>query len=411
MSNRQGVWSLVAQYQAIADQDWTMAPGAPTGVSGTAGDTQSVVSFTAPTFAGIPATITGFKVTSSSGQTATGSASPITVTGLTNGSAVTFTVQAQNAIGFGKASDASSSVTPAVPVIALNFGGDTSSGSVNVIDKIDITTLGNASDFGDLTSASSRNAGVASSTRAVCFIGFDGSSVVNNISYKEFSSSGNMSDFGDLTQAKFNGSAASNATRGIHFAGDSNLVIDYITIASAGNATDFGDANGDGEAKSTSSAASPTRMVIFGGDLSTPGRSDQIGYLTIGSTGNQNDFGDLLGGTRSTASFSSNVRGVCSGGFSASGALQNVIQYITIASTGNATDFGDMVGNGKKYHSAACSNTRGLMMGGETTSISRTNSIEYVTIASTGNASDFGDLTITETLGQGACSNSHGGLQ
>ena len=73
MSNRQGVWSLIAQYQAIADQDWTMAPGAPTGVSGTEADAQSVVSFTAPTFAGIPGTITGFKVTSSSGQTATGS--------------------------------------------------------------------------------------------------------------------------------------------------------------------------------------------------------------------------------------------------------------------------------------------------------------------------------------------------
>lgn len=114
MSNRQGVWSLIAQYQAIADQDWTMAPGAPTGVSATAGSGQATVTFTAPTFAGVPGTITGFKVTASSGETATGSSSPITVTGLTNGNAVTFTVQAQNAIGFGKASDASSSVTPVV---------------------------------------------------------------------------------------------------------------------------------------------------------------------------------------------------------------------------------------------------------------------------------------------------------
>ena len=121
MSNRNGVWSLPAQYQAIADQDWTMAPGAPTGVSATAGNAQAEVSFTAPTFAGIPGTITQFKVTSSSGQTATGSSSPITVTGLTNGNAVTFTAQAQNAIGLGKASDASSSVTPLAEVISGLF--------------------------------------------------------------------------------------------------------------------------------------------------------------------------------------------------------------------------------------------------------------------------------------------------
>ncbi len=121
MSNRNGVWSLPAQYQAIADQDWTMAPGAPTGVSATAGSAEAEVSFTAPTFAGIPGTITQFKVTSSSGQTATGSTSPITVTGLTNGNAVTFTAQAQNAIGLGKASDASSSVTPLAEVISGLF--------------------------------------------------------------------------------------------------------------------------------------------------------------------------------------------------------------------------------------------------------------------------------------------------
>ena len=121
MSNRNGVWSLPAQYQAIADQDWTMAPGAPTGVSATAGNAQAEVSFTAPTFAGIPGTITQFKVTSSSGQTATGSSSPITVTGLTNGNAVTFTAQAQNAIGLGKASDASSSVTPLAEVLSGLF--------------------------------------------------------------------------------------------------------------------------------------------------------------------------------------------------------------------------------------------------------------------------------------------------
>jgi len=391
-------------------QDGLNAPDSPTSVSGTAGDQQVSVAFTAPTDVGGSA-ITGYRAQSNDGIGASGSSSPVTVTGLTNGTNYTFNVWAINAFGYSAPSDASGSVTPAVPVLALRFGGDTTGGSVNVIDKIDITTLGNAVDYGDLTDFSSRNAGVGSSTRAVCFIGFNNTEGQNTICFKLFSSSGNMSDFGDLTESKYNFCAASNATRGIRFAGDGSVTIDYITIASEGNATDFGDADGDGEAKGVSACASPTRMTIFGGDLSSSPKTNQIGYLTIASTGNQNDFGDLLGNTRDTAAFSSNTRGICSGGFSPSGALQNVIQYITIASTGNATDFGDMVGNGKKYHSAACSNTRGLMMGGETTSVSRTNSIEYVTIASTGNAADFGDLTITETLGRGACSNAHGGLQ
>ena len=83
-------------------------PGVPTGVSAVRGDSQVVVSFTAPA-----GTVTGYTVTSNpEGITATGTASPITVTGLTNGTAYTFTVVATNAAGSGPASAASESVTP-----------------------------------------------------------------------------------------------------------------------------------------------------------------------------------------------------------------------------------------------------------------------------------------------------------
>lgn len=87
-------------------------PTAPTIGTATAGNAQASVSFTAPASNG-GATITGYKVTSlPGGITATGTASPITVTGLTNGTAYTFTVQAQNSIGYGAPSAASNSVTP-----------------------------------------------------------------------------------------------------------------------------------------------------------------------------------------------------------------------------------------------------------------------------------------------------------
>ena len=87
------------------------APGQPTAAAAVAGNGQAVVSFTAPAADG-GSPITSYTVTSSpGGKTATGTASPITVTGLTNGTPYTFTVTATNTIGTGPASAASNTIT------------------------------------------------------------------------------------------------------------------------------------------------------------------------------------------------------------------------------------------------------------------------------------------------------------
>jgi hypothetical protein len=98
-------------------------PGVPTSVSAIAGNALASVSFTAPASNG-GSPITGYTVTSSAGQTATGTASPIKVTGLTNGTAYTFTVKATNTVGSSAASAASNSVTPVAapstpPVVSI----------------------------------------------------------------------------------------------------------------------------------------------------------------------------------------------------------------------------------------------------------------------------------------------------
>jgi len=102
----------------------------------------------------------------------------------------------------------------------------------------------------------------------------------------------------------------------------------------------------------------------------------------------------------------STTRGIVGGGYP-SPANTNTINYITMASTGDATDFGDLTGL-YSVGSATSNSIRGVFCGGYT-SPSKHNLMEFVTIATTGNASDFGDMLYSRR-DFGACSDSHGGL-
>ena len=143
------VWNMTDVYRARAGNNWpstVTVPGAPTIGTATAGNAQASVTFTAPASDGGSA-ITGYRVTSTPGSiTATGASSPIVITGLSNGTAYTFTVAAQNAIGYGAESAASNSVTPAAPTgwtRILDIGGDSStSGTVSVSGYSEILVFG-----------------------------------------------------------------------------------------------------------------------------------------------------------------------------------------------------------------------------------------------------------------------------
>ncbi|SCW80545.1 DNA-binding beta-propeller fold protein YncE [Paenibacillus tianmuensis] len=100
-------------------------PDAPTNVTAEVanGELQATVKFTAPVSDGGSA-ITGYTVTSSpGGLTASGTGSPITVTGLTYGTAYTFTVVATNDLGDSNASLPSNSVTPAPATAPVTVPG------------------------------------------------------------------------------------------------------------------------------------------------------------------------------------------------------------------------------------------------------------------------------------------------
>ena len=141
----------------------------------------------------------------------------------------------------------------------------------NAIQMIHIQTLGNTSDFGDLTIASYGRSGCASRTRGVFGGGYKDASPageIDTIESIEFASQGNAADFGNSTVARaFSASTAGNQTRGIIGAGGNAPglvdVIDYITIASAGNAADFG--NLSAARSQFSGSSSPTRAIFYGG--------------------------------------------------------------------------------------------------------------------------------------------------
>jgi hypothetical protein len=289
--------------------------------------------------------------------------------------------------------------------------------STDVIDYVTITALGNTTDFGNLSATNQGGGSAASSnTRGVYHLEYT-STNVNILEFVTINKPSNTTDFGDLTSARFSGTAAvSNQTRGVYAGGylsNYSNVMDYITIATLGNAIDFGDLTSARD--SLKGLMSSTRGVFNSGRTTSSDYNNMIDYITIASTGNATDFGDSTRSVIGATGSSNGVRGVYAGGynstvFGSTGNVTEVMEYITIASTGNATDFGDLT---DEAIGAATSNATRAVMEFQRDHASGTNTdvINYWTIATTGNAADFGDQTSAAGAQRTACSNAHGGLQ
>ena len=136
---------------------------------------------------------------------------------------------------------------------------------------------------------------------------------------------------------------------------------------------------------------------MFGGGRNSSSQPiNVIDYVTIASAGNAVDFGNLTVSRHALASAADSTRGLFAGG----AAGGDVIDYVTIATTGNATDFGDLsvsrsglggVGNG----------TNACFTGGYDNN-GRSNIIDKVVVQTLGNATDHGDLTIARNVGASA---------
>jgi hypothetical protein len=211
-----------------------------------------------------------------------------------------------------------------------------------VTDTINYFTIASESsgiDFGNLTASMYGAGGHSSSTRGIWAGGNTGSQV-NVIQYVEINTLGNALDFGDLTRAVTGYECACGSpVRMLHAGGKPSAyegMIDFWNISSKGNATDFGDLT---QKKNNSAGLSNnTRGVWCRGELSDGVNVARCDYVTIASTGNATDFGSISVGRYATGA-SNQTRGIVAGGYASS--ESNLIEFITIATTGNAVYFGD----------------------------------------------------------------------
>ena len=219
-------------------------------------------------------------------------------------------------------------------------------------------------------------------------------------------SAGNATDFGDLNDTNRQKGALANSTRALCAGGSvvggsfaATNIIDYVTIQSTGDAQDFGDLS---EATNYGNPTASSIRGVFSGMTNPNGSvsTNTISYLTISTTGNTQNFGDLDFTGSGGGGLSNPTRGV----IARSGNTE--LDFITIATTGNSQDFGSLTANARYNTDAAVSSpTRGLFMIGAPVG----NTINQIEILSTGNALDFGDLTRSPG-GDAGFSNGHGGL-
>ena len=307
---------------------------------------------------------------------------------------------------------------------AVFAGGYVPGGTItSTIESVNINSLGNATKFGTLK-LNCTPTSTSSATRQLVAGGYVSPAVTDNIDYITIASSSNSVDFGTLGTARRDMAGLSNNTRSVFGGGTTTgsttptTNMEYVTSASLGSATPFGTLTASGRANAA--CASPTRGMFFGGyqAFATPVSTytNVINYITIATTGNGTDFGDLAvdnnGQKAGLAAFSSSTRGVVGGGAiygpdAPAYTPYDTIEYVTIASTGNAQDFGNLTGV-NNYLSGTTNSVRGIFNQGS--SPTYLNTIQYVTIASTGDAQDFGDCINDFFTYNNAGSDSHGGI-
>ena len=228
--------------------------------------------------------------------------------------------------------------------------------------------------------------------------GFVSPSSQNVMDFIEIATTGNAADFGDLTVILRNIATCASSTRGTFAGGQSasnSDVICFTTISSSGGANDFGNLREAMTNSNEGCISDNTRgIILYGGPTSLPQPTVQgtLDFITIPTTGDSSVFGELSVARRQSASMASPTRGVfATGKNDTTSTYLKLIDFVIIQTQGTAVTFGEISTNGREQSVGAGNKTRGLIAGG-LESPTPYQSIDFITLATEGNGQDFGDL-------------------
>ena len=192
--------------------------------------------------------------------------------------------------------------------------------------------------------------------------------------------------------------------------------IEYVTIATTGNAAAFGVIHGagpnswDGSSNLSGTAGDGRGLIMAGHDggyNSSPWNMNMIRYLTIATTSDSADFGDLTRSTGCGAATSNGKRALYFGGYPS---FSNSIDYFAIATLGNASVYGTITSGELGLTDATGDGTYGMIGKGYDSSWQQNTWVDYCNIDTTGNTTLFGGagtspMVSIEGANMFACSN------
>ena len=220
------------------------------------------------------------------------------------------------------------------------FSGGYTTAYVDTIDYTTISTTVDAVDFGNQQESVAMRAVVSNGARGLMAGGRGAAPLSptyrNVIDYITFASTGDASDFGDILVGQEGPTGVSDGNRGVFAGGKAPTAsdtIEFVAISVTGNATDFAGELTTEALQRKGGHSNGSRGVFTGG---SPPTRDHIEYITIGTLGDSIDFGELFTAATNFASISDGSRAITGG----SDPNTDTIQYLNMASSGNSVDFG-----------------------------------------------------------------------
>ena len=263
------------------------------------------------------------------------------------------------------------------------FGGNNP--ALNSVDHLNVTIASNATDFGDLTEANRKSAAAGAVTRFIRW-GGETPSAVNTCDFANPFNAGNFTDFGDLTATgQTTNTAHSNNVFivGASGQGSANANLNKMTVATQGNAAQFGGATRN--LTWSSGGGNRTRFLTAG----IYPQANTFDIKSMATDGDSVDFGDLSSQKWGIGTASDTTRAVFCGGSDPS--HSDDIEFVTISTAGNVTDFGNLTA--ASADASVASNSKRAVIQGQQ-SPSNLNQLDVITIQSAGNAANFADLAV-----------------